>query len=120
MALMNTFYVFKTSGSAIGGDEAHITSVRRLHFFPIDWVFVARGIGAVLQSTFECVQTGPLRSLFDIGNWETVSPTFESSPTDMALLNLRQIWGEESDEAVYDQTLLELRRALAQRAVFTP
>ncbi|KAL2837962.1 hypothetical protein BJY01DRAFT_39052 [Aspergillus pseudoustus] len=106
MALMNTFYVFRTSGSA--ADEG-------LLFLSIDWVFVARGIGTVLKPTFDCVLTGPLKSLFFIGNWETVDPTFESSSTDMALLNLRQIWGGESDEAVYDQTLLELRRALAHR-----
>ncbi|KAL5364822.1 hypothetical protein BJX96DRAFT_188094 [Aspergillus floccosus] len=116
MAIMNTFYVFKTScGPSPAGHESRTASARRHHFLSIDWVFVARGIGAVLQSTFESVLTGPLRSLFFMGKWETVSRAFESSPADMALANLRQIWGKGSDDTVYDQTLLELRRALAHR-----
>ncbi|RMZ46620.1 hypothetical protein CA14_008211 [Aspergillus flavus] len=114
MAIMNTFYVFKNSGGAVGDIVSTATS-RRPGFLSIDWVFVARGIGTVLESTLECVQTGPLSSLFSIGNWETVDPAFESSSADTALLSLRQIWRGESDEAVYDQTLLELRRAPAHR-----
>lgn len=113
-ATMNAFHVFATF-ERVYNDDLHGAVPKQSRFVAIDWIVLVRGIGAVLHPAWETVRAGPLQPLFSTDDWGEIGASFESCPENIALLSLREIWSDQIDTEIYDQTLVELQRALARR-----
>ncbi|KAF2021849.1 hypothetical protein BU24DRAFT_384131 [Aaosphaeria arxii CBS 175.79] len=112
-----------TDDSAVGAIGAMGTRATRV--LGADWIPLVRGLEAILGPVYDQIRTGPLEILLDIGNWDDLDPDVHPGVGDEQMLAIRQLWKDDNNHQIYEETLQKLRKGSAwvkhfQATVYNP
>jgi hypothetical protein len=109
---LNVIYVLRISvehGSNARPDSDSTDRISRA--LGAEWIPMLRGVEAVLSSVYPRVRVGPLRAMFDTGNWDAIDPDASPSVEQTHLRKVCEIWsGAAGADPVYDEALYFLRK----------
>jgi hypothetical protein len=88
-------------------------SDRRRRCLGEDWIPMVKGLGAVLEPTYNTIRAGELGVMLTMGNWHTRDLSATGSDEDARFQRLATAWQGDSDAETYDWALLGLRKGWA-------
>jgi hypothetical protein len=115
-SLLNMIYVFGMFRRRDFGDADNSTAPRNSHkdlVLGIEWIPMIRGIEAVLYPTHNYLQSGRMKRILSLGNWDDLEPGPLAAPSqglDGYLCYTQETWKNNSDAETYDQALRTLRK----------
>jgi hypothetical protein len=74
---------------------------------------MVKGLGAVLEPTYNTIRAGELGVMLTMGNWHTRDLSATGSDEDARFQRLATAWQGDSDAETYDWALLGLRKGWA-------
>jgi hypothetical protein len=109
---LNVIYVLRISVEHCSNARPDPDSTDRIsRALGAEWIPMLRGVEAVLSSVYPRVRVGPLRAMFDTGNWDAIDPDASSSVEQTHLRKVCEIWsGAAGADPVYDEALYSLRK----------
>ena len=115
---VNSTFIFLNAFVRLGAlyypeEDGSNAATRTSQVLGADWIPLVRGVRTVLHPIYAHVRTGPLSSVFDMGNWDDFDPDQHSSADDKEIAHLQEIWEGQENAEVYNEALYLLRKISA-------
>ncbi|KAF4998668.1 hypothetical protein FGRMN_2994 [Fusarium graminum] len=117
---LNLFYVFAISGRLGKGIwEEPGAGDRKDRLLGKSYIPMIRGVQVVLMPSYDIMSQGALRGLLTLGNWDDIDPDKQLDAEDQCFCLTREVWENNPDAAIYEETLHILRRCRMFMAQFS-